>query len=118
MPLASSLQKAAKKAIARFGGAVTFCLIKVGTYDTATGKVSESITDTALRGVLQDIASREVGDLIQAGDKRLLVAALDLPTAPKVSDRIVINNVSYQIILIETIEQDNKAITHNLVLRA
>lgn len=117
MSLATSLQKVAKKVITKFGGAVTFRLITLGTYNTATGKVAETQSDTTLQGVLQDVTEREVGDLIQAGDKRLTVAALDLPAAPKVSDRVVIESVSYQIISVSTVEQDNKAITHDLILR-
>jgi hypothetical protein len=56
--------------------------------------------------------------LIQAGDKRLTVAANDLATAPETKDRVVISSVVHQIVRVETTEQDNTAITYELILRA
>ena len=56
--------------------------------------------------------------LVQAGDKRLTVAADDLTTAPETKDRIVISSVVHQIVRVETTEQDNTAITYELILRA
>jgi hypothetical protein len=38
--------------------------------------------------------------------------------APSTADRVVINTVSHQIIRVQTIEQDNTAITYELILRA
>jgi hypothetical protein len=55
---------------------------------------------------------------VQAGDKRLTIAAADVTTAPETKDRIVISSVVHQIIEVKTIEQDNTAITHELILRA
>jgi hypothetical protein len=56
--------------------------------------------------------------LIQAGDKRLFIAATDLAVTPNTADRVIISTVSHQIITVQTIEQDNQAITYELVLRA
>lgn len=117
MPLASSLQKTAKKLIRKFGGDVTFRVITVGAYNPATGEAGETASDVAIKGVLEEVNEREVGDLIQSGDKRLLVAALDLTNPPTVADRVVISSVSYQVIFVNTVEQDNQAITHELILR-
>jgi hypothetical protein len=68
--------------------------------------------------VLEDVNIREVNELVQAGDKRLIVAAADLTTAPTTVDKVLINSVVHQIIRIQTIEQDNTAITYELILRA
>jgi len=47
------------------------------------------------------------------------VAAKDLNgTVPTTVDKVVINTVVHQIIRIQTIEQDNTAITYELILRA
>jgi hypothetical protein len=59
-----------------------------------------------------------VNELVQQGDKRLTVAAKDLPSAPETKDRVVISTVVHQIIRVETTEQDNTAITYELILRA
>ena len=118
MALADSLRKVASKVSTKFGGDVTVRIVTAGSYNTTTGTVGESVSDTEIKGVLQDIALREVNGLIQAGDKRLTVAASDLTTAPETKDKVVISSVVHQIITVETTEQDNTAITHELILRA
>jgi len=118
MTLAKSLEKAASKVIGKVGGDVTIRYITAGSYNTTTGAISETASDTDIKGVLEDVNLREVNELIQAGDKRLTVAANDLATAPETKDRVVISSVVHQIVRIETTEQDNTAITHELILRA
>jgi acetylglutamate synthase len=118
MTLASPLRKVASKLMARFGGVATIRRVATGSYDPATGTIAETNTDTTVRGVLEDVNIREVNELVQAGDKRLIVAAADLTTAPTTVDKVLINSVVHQIIRIQTIEQDNTAITYELILRA
>jgi hypothetical protein len=79
---------------------------------------SETVAGTVVRGVLEDVNVREVNDLIQSGDKRLTVAAADVAAVPSTADRVLIGGVTHQIIRVTTIEQDNTAITHELILRA
>jgi len=118
MALASSLQKTASKLMEKFGGALTYRRVVSDLYNTETGSMTQSTTDYALRGVLQDVKAREVNELIQAGDKRLYIAATDLAVTPSTADRVIIAAVSHQIINVQTIEQDNQSITYELVLRA
>jgi len=118
MALASPLRKVASKLMARFGGVATIRRVATGSYDSATGTIAETNTDTTVRGVLEDVNIREVNELVQAGDKRLIVAAADLSTAPTTVDKVLINSVVHQIIRIQTIEQDNTAITYEMILRA
>jgi hypothetical protein len=118
MTLASPLRKVASKLMARFGGVATIRRVATGSYDPATGTIAETNTDTTVRGVLEDVNIREVNELVQAGDKRLIIAAADLTTAPTTVDKVLINSVVHQIIRIQTIEQDNTAITYEMILRA
>lgn len=118
MSLASSLQKVADKVITKLGGEVTVRYVSAGDYNATTGVIAETASDTETRGVLENVNVREVNELIQAGDKRLTVAAKDLTTAPETKDRVVISSVIHQIISVKTIEQDNEAITYELILRA
>lgn len=119
MALADSLRSVASKVMARFGGDVTIRIVSLGAYNTTTGAITESVSDTGIKGVLEDVSIREVNELVQAGDKRLIVAALDLNgTVPSTVDRVLINSISHQIIRVDTIEQDNTAITYELILRA
>lgn len=118
MALVDSLRKAADKAIGKFGGDVTVRIVAAGSYSTANGTITETETDTTIKGILEGVTLREVNELVQAGDKRLTIAAADVTTAPETKDRIVISSVEHQIIEVRTIEQDNTAITHELILRA
>jgi hypothetical protein len=97
---------------------LTYRRVSGGAYNASTGAITETTTDYNLRGVLQDIKAREVNELIQAGDKRLFIAATDLAVTPSTADRVIISTISHQIINVQTIEQDNQSITYELVLRA
>ena len=96
---------------------MTVRYVSAGTYNATAGTVTETTSDTDTKGVLQDVSVREVNELIQAGDKRLIVAADDLPSAPETKDRVVISTVVHQIVRVVTQEQDNTAITYELILR-
>ena len=118
MTLATPLRKVASKLMAKFGGSATIRRVTTGVYNTTTGTASETTADTPVFGVLEDVNLREVNDLIQAGDKRLLIAAADVANAPTTADEVVIGAVVHQVITVRTIEQDNTAITYELILRA
>ena len=118
MALVDSLKKVSSKVITKFGGDVTVRIVAAGAYDTSDGTIAETETDTTVPGILEDVNLREVNELVQAGDKRLTVAADDLATAPETKDRVVISSVVHQIIRVETTEQDGTAIIHELILRA
>ena len=117
MSLANPLRKVASKLMARFGGEATIRRVTMGAYNTTTGTAAETTADTTVRGVLEDVSLREVNDLIQAGDKRLMVAATDLTSAPTTADRVIIASRALQVIEVRTIEQDNTPITYELILR-
>lgn len=118
MGLAQSLEKVASNVIDALGADVTIRYVTAGAYDTSDGTISETTSDTDIKGVVEAISQREVNDLVQASDKRLIVAAKELATAPETKDRVVISSVVHQIIQVQTIDQDNTAITYELVLRA
>lgn len=118
MSLASSLRKASKKVLGAVGGDVTIRTISTGTYNTTTGTVAETTSDKTVKGLVEDVNAREVNDLIQADDRRLTIAASSVTSAPTTADRVVISSINYQIISVKTVEQDNTAITYELILRA
>jgi len=118
MALVTTLRKTASKLMAKFGGQVTIRVVTPGAYNTTTGAITETTSDTTIRGILEDVNAREVNELIQASDKRLTIAAFDVSNAPTTTDRVVISSVSHQIIRVVTIEQDNTAVTYELILRA
>jgi hypothetical protein len=118
MALAQSLRKVASKLMAEFGGDTTVRIITLGAYNTTTGAITETTADATIKGVLEDVSTREVNELVQAGDKRLMIAAADVAATPSTADRVLINSISHQIIRVDTIEQDNTPIVYELLLRA
>ena len=118
MALSSSLRKVASKVVSKFGGDVTVRIVTGGSYNTTTGTITESESDSTVKGVLSDISLKEVNELIQAGDKRLLIAAAAVSTAPETKDRVVIGSVVHQVIQVNITEQANTAIVYELILRA
>ena len=118
MALADSLGRVATNVIKALGADVTIRYVTAGSYNTTTGTVTESTSDTAVKGVVQGISNREVDELIKTTDKRLVISADEVATAPSTKDRVVISSVEYQIIQVNTVDQDNTAITHEMVLRA
>jgi hypothetical protein len=117
MTLSGPLRKVASKLMARFGGEVIIRRVTLGAYNTTTGTAAETTSNTELRGVLEDVNLREVNDLIQAGDKRLIIAAADTAAPPTMADRVIIGGRTLQVIQVRTIEQDNEPITYELILR-
>jgi hypothetical protein len=118
MTLSTPLRKVASKLMAKLGGEVTIRTVTTGSYNTTTGAIAETVSNNEVRGVLDAVNAREVNELVQAGDKKLLVAAADLAGVPTTVDKVVISNVVHQIIQVTTIEQDNQPITYELILRA
>lgn len=118
MSLAKSLKSVAGKVINKFGGDVTIRFVSAGAYNTTTGTVTESTSDTTVKGLIEGVTSTEIDELIKRTDKRLTVAANDLETVPAPKDRVVISSVEYQIITVNTQEQEGTALTYELILRA
>ena len=117
MSISSALRKAASKALKKLGGDVTIRRITTGSYDTATGTLSESTSDTTVKGFLEQVNQREENDLIQDTDQRLTIAASDLSFTPTTTDKVVISSQVFQIIRIQKEEQNNVAVTFTLFLR-
>ena len=112
------IAKAVSNVMKQVGGDVTIRYVTAGSYDTTDGTISQSTSDTTVPGVLEDVNLSEVNELVQAGDKRLTIAADDVTTAPETKDQVVISSVVHQIIAVESNEQDATAMSYVLTLRA
>ena len=112
------IAKAVSNVMKQVGGDVTIRYVTAGAYNTTAGTISTTTSDTTVPGVLEDVNLSEVNDLVQAGDKRLTIAADDVATAPETKDLVVISSVVHQIIAVESNEQDATAMSYVLTLRA
>ncbi len=117
MSLANALKKAASKTLSKLGGDVTIRQVSTGSYNTTTGAITETTSDTTIKGSLSNVNRSAVNDLIESQDKILTISAGDLTFVPTTKDRVVISSVEFKIISISTNEQNNTPISFELVLR-
>ena len=117
MSLAKALKKAASASLKKLGGDVTIRQVTAGAYNTTTGSITESTSDTTIKGTLSTVSRNQVNDLIEAQDKLLTISAGDLTFAPTTKDRVVISNVEFKIVQVVINEQNNTPISFDLFLR-
>ena len=117
MSLANALKKAASKTLNKLGGDVTIRRVSTGSYNTTTGAITETTSDTTIKGVLNNVSRSQVNDLIESQDKILTISANDITFVPTTKDRVVISSVEFKIISISVNEQNNTPISFELVLR-
>ena len=117
MSLANALKKAASKTLSKLGGDVTIRRVSTGSYNTTTGAITETTSDTTIKGVLDNVSRSQVNDLIESQDKILTISANHITFVPTTKDRVVISSVEFKIISISVNEQNNTPISFELVLR-
>ena len=117
MSLAKALKKAASASLKKVGGDVTIRQVTAGSYNTTTGAITESTSDTTVKGVLSNVTKNQVNDLIESQDKLLTISAGDLTFVPTTKDRVVISSVEFKIIQVITNEQNNTPVSFDLILR-
>ena len=96
---------------------ITFRSVSAGSYNTTTGVITETNTDTTIKGVLEDINLREVNELIEATDKKIQIAAASLSSTPTTKDKVIVGSVTYSIISIETNQFANEKLSFVCYLR-
>ena len=117
MSLAKALKKAASASLKKLGGDVTIRQVTAGSYNTTTVAITESTSDTTIKGALSNVSKNQVNDLIESQDKLLTISAGDLTLAPTTKDRVVISSVEFKIIQVIVNEQNNTPVSFDLILR-
>ena len=96
---------------------ITFRSVSAGSYNTTTGVITETNTDTTIKGVFEDINLREVNELIEATDKKIQIAAASLSSTPTTKDKVIVGSITYSIIRIETNQFANEKLSFVFYLR-
>jgi uncharacterized protein (DUF849 family) len=114
-----SIANALKKVLSnkKLSADITFRSVSAGSYNTTTGVITETNTDTSIRGILEDINNREVNELIEATDKKINIAAASLSSTPTTKDKIIVGSVTYSIIRVETNQLANDKLSFVCYLR-
>ena len=98
----------ATKLINKYGKSITLTSVTTGTYNPATGSVTNTTSSATVKAIVEDYSYQDSGSgftegLIKVGDKKFTVAAIDLSSAPKPGDTITLGSSAYSVIrVIET----------------
>ena len=117
MSLAKALKKVASASLKKLGENVTIRQVTAGSYNATTGAITESTSDTTIKGAIREVSRNEVNGLIESQDKFLTISAGDLTFVPTTKDRVVISGVEFKIIQVVINEQNNTPISFDLILR-
>lgn len=106
--LAAKIKALVTKAFQKTGDlrtSATFNQITVGAYDPATGAPSVATTTTTLTNtILTSISSSEAGWFpADRNTQKLFIAASDLPTRPTLTDNVIIDGVTWEIVKVRTV---------------
>ena len=119
MSLSKALEKVASKIVSKFGADVVVRYRTKGIYDPTTGSMGNASTqDVTVPGVLDTVDLQNVNELIQAGDKLLILASKDLPAPPTPTDAVLIKGILHQIIQVTTTEPQQEEVIYELIVRA
>ena len=111
-------RQASSNILKAFGGAITYQQIESGTYRTATGTVSELVTEHAIVGFFENVKRSEVSELVQQNDKKLTITRGDIDFEPTPTDRIIVAGVTYNVIAVDKDMVEGQDINYFLYLRA
>jgi len=116
---ASAVQKAINNvaSIQGFGQDVTIRTITNGSYNTTTGTIFESKSDSTVKAVFEDVNMREVNELIQAEDKKITISAAAVSAKPTTKDKVLISSIVHNIIRVLTRTSGGTDISYTLYLR-
>jgi hypothetical protein len=87
------------------GKALTYRRVSKGAYNTSTGLATNTTTDTSVKGIVLNYKDNQFdGDIIQRGDRKIVLRASD-SIVPDVQDFIIDGSDYYRIISVRQIEQ-------------
>ena len=84
--------------IARAGAPMTLRRAGVPSYDPATGEVTETTVEVALRGVLEDVETGHADGVVRRGDGMVSVAAERLQIDPAPGDELIVGGATHRVI--------------------
>lgn len=118
MGLRSTIDKAvgtAFKAAGDIPKTLTYHSITIGAYNPATGTTSTTTATHSVQYIRQDYSAIEIdGEVVKPYDKRVILRQSTLPVTPKLTDTVVIDAVTWNVV---NFEQDPAGATWVLQLR-
>lgn len=115
--LDAPLRKVAHTVLAMFGTSVTLRRVSGTAYNTATGTMAPTTSDTVVKARLDEYRDRELSDLIHAGDRKVTLAAADLSFLPTIDDLVVIASLEYEVLRVQSELGTDQAVLYILQVR-
>ena len=118
--LASTIYSAVLGAKGKLGSLVIQATLKtvgVAAYNAASGVKSTTTTDKSIDVVVDKFAFNEIdGEQVKSSDVKLVMFNND-DTVPSLSDKVVMNGVTYDLINVNPVQAGSKVIIFMLQLR-
>lgn len=118
MSLDATIREYARRAVHGLGQPVSVTRTGTVAYDTATGTTSSTDQTQTVVGRLDDYTDREFRGTVKVGDRRVILAAVDLTWSPAPKDTVTIAGQAYDVV---TVVQEMAALlpaSYTLQLRA
>jgi len=107
----------ASRMLGKFGQEVRLREKQAGTFDSASDTVATFKTEHVVTAMVAEFGATEVQGLVKSGDKKVLVAAKDLPRTPTVEWTLKIGDRWYTIRHVRTTYSGDEPAIHELVVR-
>ena len=99
------------------GETITDQRVTHGSYSTARLQSTPSVQSYPIKANVRQDRARELGRLVQQGDREVRIAAADLTFTPRQNDQVVIGGKTYQVVSVKTRSPFNEAAIHMLQVR-
>ena len=118
MTLDAKARNTADTLLDKFGKSITLTSIVEGSYDPATGDMSaNTTTNTTHTAIVKDFNGVDfVSGVIQSGDRKVTIAALNA-TTPQPADKVTVDSEVYNVISVKSIWSGELAALYELQVR-
>lgn len=104
--------------IDEYGKAISYSRVTPGEYNTDTGAVESATVVIELRAIVEEYAGQSfLSGLIEAGDKKVTIAANSVDTLPTTQDTVLIDNITYTVVNVKITYSGDLAALYELQCR-
>lgn len=115
---ANTFLQFAQESIEENGASVTLRKAGTETYDPATGDLTGSPTDYATKGLIENYSEHFIAEgLVQAGDRKVTIAAASITVTPEQGDSVLIGAESFDVIEVKREFAGDTPVIHILQIR-
>ena len=117
--LDETLGPAVARLVERAGTALTLRRDGPPGYDPVTGQVTETSSETAVIGVVEDVEIGHSDGLVRRGDRMVTLAADALGDGadPAPGDAVILQGASHRVVSVASVWAGDRAVLHRLHVR-